>query len=58
MLKRVVAAQPDNADALINLGLALGQAHEARDAVPFLERAIQLQPDNATAHQNLAAAYL
>jgi len=36
LLKSVVAAEPKNADALINLGLALSQAHQARDAVPSL----------------------
>ncbi len=58
LLKKVVAAEPNNAEALTNLGMALCQAQLAKDAVPVLQRAIELAPDNVTAHQDLAAAYV
>jgi tetratricopeptide (TPR) repeat protein len=58
LLKSVAAAEPHNVEALVNLGLALSQAHQATEAVPYLQRALTLEPDNATAHQDLAAAYV
>ena len=54
----IVAAEPKNAAALTNLGLALCQAQRAKDAVPFLQRAVSLAPGNITARQDLAAAYV
>ena len=49
-LERIVAAQPQNADACHVLGLALSRAggdHPLEDALVWLERAAQLAPTNA-----------
>ena len=58
LLKQVVEAEPKNADALTNLGMAFAQMHEAADGIPYLKRAVALTPKNATTHQDLAAAYI
>jgi protein O-GlcNAc transferase len=58
LLRKVVAAQPENAGALINLGMALSQAQQNKEAVPVLERAITLKPNAPVAHQDLASAYV
>jgi tetratricopeptide (TPR) repeat protein len=45
---------PSSADALNNLGFALGNLGFFRQAVPVLEEAVRLRPDYALARNNLA----
>jgi protein O-GlcNAc transferase len=56
LLRKVLAARPENAGAMINLGMALSQTQHAVDAVPLLRRAVTLTPNDVVAHQDLAAA--
>jgi len=56
LLRKVLAKQPGNAAAMINLGMALSQTQHTAEAVPVLQRAVSLAPNDVTAHQNLAAA--
>lgn len=62
LFRQVLAAQPDNALAATDLGMALTQAQRANDAVPVLRHALTLAGDGVTAgvtaHQDLAAAYV
>jgi tetratricopeptide (TPR) repeat protein len=48
-----VAANPNNAAALVDLGAALAAAGDNDGAIKRFEQAIELAPENATAHLNL-----
>jgi tetratricopeptide (TPR) repeat protein len=50
-------AQPDHADALHLLGLALHQQGDHQQAAECIARAATLNPGNAVFHANLAEAY-
>lgn len=58
LFRKVLAAEPDNSGALINLGMALTQAQRAKEAVPVLQHAVRVDGEAAVAHENLAAAYV
>jgi protein O-GlcNAc transferase len=58
LLRKAVALDARNPDALSNLGTALIQAQQARDAVPLLQRSLLLAPGAVVTHQDLAAAYV
>ncbi|HTV47746.1 MAG TPA: tetratricopeptide repeat protein [Phycisphaerae bacterium] len=51
--RRVLAQQPNNADALHLLGVLLGQKGQYQDAVEFIRRAIAVNPSAATFYLNL-----
>jgi protein O-GlcNAc transferase len=53
---RVLASEPNNADALHLLGLVAHQAGDQAAAVHLIQRAIQAQPGTALFHFNLSAA--
>jgi glycosyltransferase involved in cell wall biosynthesis len=55
-LERSLAAEPDNASALVNLGLCLRLAGDNEAATLPLERACRLDPELAPAQANLAHA--
>jgi tetratricopeptide (TPR) repeat protein len=52
-----VNADPENSQALNNLGQALVRAGRARDAIPYFNRAIAVSGDVWTYHFNRARAY-
>jgi protein O-GlcNAc transferase len=54
--ERVLALEPDSAEAHSNLGNALRQQGELAEAVVSCQRALALNPDLAEAHHNLGAA--
>ena len=56
LLRKVLAAQPQNAGAMINLGMALSQTRKTSEAIPVLQHAVALAPNDVVAHQDLAAA--
>lgn len=55
-LAALVAVQPDNADLLGLLGIALGQRQDYEGAAGVLGRAIALAPANPSLHANLGNA--
>ncbi len=55
-LESAIAADPDNADALANLGLAFYLQRKFEQAIPPLEKAVEIDPDNCTAHYNLGSS--
>ncbi|HIM24184.1 MAG TPA: tetratricopeptide repeat protein [Rhodospirillales bacterium] len=50
---QVLAAEPDNADALNLAGVAAFQSGDGAEAISLLETAIAFRPDFADAHNNL-----
>lgn len=54
--RRIVAAEPDNADALSLLGTLCHQTGRQDEAVELLRRAIALRPGQASWHANLGVA--
>ena len=56
-LERLVALDPQSANAYGNLGYALIQAGRFADAARRLERALEIDPSYAVAHNNLGIAY-
>jgi len=54
--RRVLAAQPDNADAYSNLGAALRGQGKLDEAVAAYRQAIRIKPDLTEAHSNLGNA--
>lgn len=56
-LRAVVAAEPENVEALRVLGLALERQGKNHDALPFLEKAAQTAPDSAAVKLAQAGAY-
>ena len=52
LYRRILAAQPDHADALNHAGIAAFQSGDTADAVELLRAATRL-PGNAEAHNNL-----
>ena len=55
--RRILAAQPDNAVALYNLGLTLVRMGEYAAAIAQYEAALRLAPDNAQTLSDIGAAY-
>jgi Flp pilus assembly protein TadD/peroxiredoxin len=51
--KQVLAAKPDNADALYNLGTLSLRRHDLAQARDYLEKAVTLRPDSPEAWNNL-----
>jgi tetratricopeptide (TPR) repeat protein len=56
-LRAVVAAEPDNVEALRVLGMSLVRQGKSGDALPFLEKAASASPDAASVKLALAEAY-
>jgi predicted O-linked N-acetylglucosamine transferase (SPINDLY family) len=56
--RRILAVEPDNADALHLLGVAAHQRGEHALAVDYIQRAIALVPEAAASHSNLGNAWL
>lgn len=56
-LRAVVAAEPENVEALRVLGLALVRQGKNQDAMPFLDKAAQTAPDSAAVKLAQAGAY-
>jgi tetratricopeptide (TPR) repeat protein len=54
--RRVLTAQPNNADAFTNLGVALKGLGRLEDAITACRQAIGIKPDCAEAHSNLGNA--
>src|SRR5829696_6050549 len=52
--RAVLAADPDNADALHLLGLVAHQVGQHQHAEPLIARAIRLRPGNPQVHLNYA----
>jgi tetratricopeptide (TPR) repeat protein len=53
LYRKIIIAEPDNAAAWINLGVALRGTGNAAQAVQALQRGIALVPENPGAHFNL-----
>jgi tetratricopeptide (TPR) repeat protein len=51
--RRAVESQPENAEAIHNLGLVAHQSGKSHEAIAHLRRAIALAPDHALYHANL-----
>jgi tetratricopeptide (TPR) repeat protein len=56
--RKAVAANPNSVPALINLGAALTQTGELKEAAEQFEQALRIDPDNLNAHYNLAVLLL
>jgi protein O-GlcNAc transferase len=56
--RRVVAAEPDNADALYLFGILSRQLHRPETAIELIGRAIALRPGVPQFHNELGAALL
>lgn len=54
---KALSLNPNNAEALENLGVAHAFKGQHHKAIEYLERAIRLNPDNATLYKNLGMAY-
>ncbi|MGD0461243.1 MAG: tetratricopeptide repeat protein [Tepidisphaeraceae bacterium] len=54
--RRILAAEPNNAQALHLLGVLGGQVGQAEAGIQLIRRAIALQPDFADAYNNLGCA--
>jgi FkbM family methyltransferase len=54
--RRAVAAQPDNAEAILNLGTTLKRQRRLPEALDCFQKAAALQPQWAAAFSNLASA--
>lgn len=55
-LRRAVALDPGNADALHDLGLTLRHAERMEESIPVLQQAIAARPDHVVAFMNLGTA--
>jgi protein O-GlcNAc transferase len=58
LLNEVIAARPDDAEALTNTALAHVQLGDAKAGVLLYLRALKLTPSNATLREDLGVAYL
>jgi len=58
LMREVVAAQPEFADARYELGKALLQKGDIKGSVESLEIAVRLKPDEAYVHYQLGRAYV
>lgn len=58
LYRQVVQAEPDHAEALALLGLALDQAGDSATAEGFYRRALALRPDEPQVHFNFGNALL
>jgi predicted O-linked N-acetylglucosamine transferase (SPINDLY family) len=56
LLREALGFDPDNADALNNLGALLLKTHRPGEALPLLERHLRLAKDQVRALENLALA--
>ena len=56
--RKAVAANPNSVPALINLGAALTQTGDLKEAAEQFEQALRIDPDNLNAHYNLAVLLL
>ena len=56
--RRVLAAQPDHADAAFNLGVALRQMGEVGEAIAAYTLALRIKPDYPEVHYNLGNALM
>ena len=56
-LKLALAADPENPEALYNLGTAMARAGLLRQALPLLETSLRLKPDNAPGWNNLGLVF-
>lgn len=54
--RRLLEAQPHNADALNLVGITAAARGDMGRAAEFLEQAVELQPDSGSIHANLALA--
>jgi len=53
LVRRALAAEPDNADALHMLGIIAHQSGKLGEAIEHVRRAVELKPDAALYHANL-----
>ncbi len=56
--QKAVTADPRDASALNNLGLALTETGKAKAAVPYFERALAGNPRDPVFHEDLGVAYI
>jgi len=56
--RRVVAAEPDNVEALAGLGMALGRQYKLNEADEQFDKVLALQPNNPVAHCGKAMVML
>ncbi|HLJ11560.1 MAG TPA: tetratricopeptide repeat protein [Planctomycetaceae bacterium] len=56
--RRILAAEPQNANVLHLLGVVAQQAGRHETAIELIERAIVIEPANAAYHNSLGAAYV
>ena len=54
--RQILASEPDHADCIQLLGVALLQAGQPDRALDFVVRAVELQPGNSVHHSNMARA--
>lgn len=57
LLEALVKADPQNVDALYNLGIAYSELGQFDEAVIRLKRAVQLKPDHSRAWTGIGVAY-
>ncbi len=57
LIQRALEFEPDNAQALNNLGLVFGAQEKWAEAIVCFTRAVELAPDDAEIHENLGTAF-
>lgn len=57
LLRHVLKAQPQNADAMMFLGILASQAGQPDQAIKLLQRSIAINPDNPSAYFNLGVIF-
>src|SRR5437764_1142925 len=57
LLERALAARPDYAEALNNLGKLLRESRRWAEAAVYLQHTLRLRPNYAEAHNNLGLAH-
>ncbi|MBU6174512.1 MAG: tetratricopeptide repeat protein, partial [Planctomycetes bacterium] len=58
LLRAVIESNPDDIDALYNLGMALSDMGQTEQAIEYLSRATNLAPEFTNAHIALGVAYV
>ena len=56
LYRMVLSSSPDHPEALVNLGILLGQSGNGKEGVELLQKAVATSPDNAQIHNVLGNA--
>lgn len=56
--RQAVELDPENIEAVINLGVAVFKQGRFAESIPFFERGVASRPQDAAVHNDLAQAYV